>query len=571
VHALTRSQAGLFSAVASAFIIQVQSEVQPDPNNETAALLRVLLYKINNTTFGNDVPTLPQWTGPPRTIVQVQAILFASFVASLFSAFLAMLGKQWLNRYASTDMRGTAIDRSQNRQRKLDGIITWYFDYVMESLPLMLQVALLLLCCALSLYLWEINVTVASVVISITSFGLIIYIFIVAAGAASESCPYQTPGSQALRYLMPKIQSIFHSASSTMVSAASTIAPSLGDALQKSKAFRYIAMIVKNYSPWWSGRNIMPFLRDMVLAISYGLIIDTYHLGRAMVRMLSTFPAGAYRLGTTAVRSLVSLACRVRNRLHGTSLTPEQRSDQQAIVLDSRCISWMVQTSLDKVVHLSSLKHLATTTALADFDPTLITFCFDAFIGCINVSDDKVVVMQGLEQLLIASIVCCLRTISHPSVMDPRSRILEDVRQRYVRVFSSRANFNDLPFSSILHIIHCIFYPIHRESIYLPIPAGSQKFPISRVQQRVQWGDYKLLGNEHITVARALTQLAWFERQGGRRGKVPRWLLRFALHSLSQYPLPSASVVVDCLSIITMDLGYNPSIAGTLGERCVCI
>ena len=122
---------GLFSAVTSTFIIEVNSELQKDPNDGTAALLRVLLYKMDNTTFGGDVPTVPLWPGPPRTIVQVQAILYASLAASLLSALLAMLGKQWLNRYVSTDMRGTAIDRSHNRQRKLNGIIGWYFHCAM--------------------------------------------------------------------------------------------------------------------------------------------------------------------------------------------------------------------------------------------------------------------------------------------------------------------------------------------------------------------------------------------------------------------------------------------------------
>jgi membrane protein implicated in regulation of membrane protease activity len=61
-------------------------------------------------------------------MVHVQAILFASLATSLFSAFLAMLGKQWLNRYDSTDKRGSAIERGQNRQQKLDGIVAWYFD-----------------------------------------------------------------------------------------------------------------------------------------------------------------------------------------------------------------------------------------------------------------------------------------------------------------------------------------------------------------------------------------------------------------------------------------------------------
>ncbi|KAF9647585.1 hypothetical protein BDM02DRAFT_2634490 [Thelephora ganbajun] len=120
--------AGLFSAVTSAFVIQVHSQLQPDPNEETAALLRILIHKIDNTTFGDDVPIIPQWSGPAPTIVQVGAILYGSLAVSLFSAFLAMLGKQWLNRYASIDMRGSAIERSQNRQRKFDGIVNWYFD-----------------------------------------------------------------------------------------------------------------------------------------------------------------------------------------------------------------------------------------------------------------------------------------------------------------------------------------------------------------------------------------------------------------------------------------------------------
>jgi len=198
---LTRVQAGLFSAVTSAFIIEVHSHLQQDPNDETAALLRVLLYKMDNTTFGNDIPTPPKWTGPPHAIVEVQTILFASLALTLFSAFLAMLGKQWLNQYASTDLRGTAIERSQNRQRKLDGIVAWYFDRVMALLPLMLQAALLLLGCALSRYLWEINITVASVIICVTSSGVAFYIFLVVAGAVSETCPYQTPASHTLRYL----------------------------------------------------------------------------------------------------------------------------------------------------------------------------------------------------------------------------------------------------------------------------------------------------------------------------------------------------------------------------------
>ena len=65
----------------------------------------------------------------------------------------------------------------------------------------MLQVALLLFGCVLSRYLWDIDITVASVIIGVTSFGPMFYAFITVAGMVSASCPYQTPGSHILRYL----------------------------------------------------------------------------------------------------------------------------------------------------------------------------------------------------------------------------------------------------------------------------------------------------------------------------------------------------------------------------------
>ena len=101
--------------MTSAFIALVHPELKPDMNEETTALLRVIVYAQNNTAFGGQVPTVPQpWTGPPHRIVQVQAILLASLFTSLLSAFLAMLGKQWLNRCMPVDTRGTIVQRSQH-------------------------------------------------------------------------------------------------------------------------------------------------------------------------------------------------------------------------------------------------------------------------------------------------------------------------------------------------------------------------------------------------------------------------------------------------------------------------
>jgi hypothetical protein len=120
---------------------------------------------------------------------------------SLLAAFVAMLGKQWLNRYLR-HTGGSMIERCGDRQRKSDGLQKWPFRMCMESLPIMLQIALLLLMCGLSRYMWSINAAVAWVIISFTILGISFYIGIVAAGTSSYDCPFQTPASIGLRHLI---------------------------------------------------------------------------------------------------------------------------------------------------------------------------------------------------------------------------------------------------------------------------------------------------------------------------------------------------------------------------------
>jgi len=123
--------------------------------------------------------------------------MYASLLISLLAAFVAMLGKQWLNRYLRNS-GGSTIERCGDRQRKFDGLEKWPFHSFVESLPLMLQTALLLLACGLCKHMWSINALVARTLISLTGLGVVFYIGIVIAGMSSYACPFQTPTSIAL-------------------------------------------------------------------------------------------------------------------------------------------------------------------------------------------------------------------------------------------------------------------------------------------------------------------------------------------------------------------------------------
>jgi len=131
--------------------------------------------------------------------------MYASLMISLLAAFVAMLGKQWLNRYLRNS-GGSVIERCGDRQRKCDGLEKWPFHSFVESLPLMLQVALLLLACGLCRHMWSINALVARTLISLTGLGVTFYITIVIAGMSSYGCPFQTPASIALHGLWKKVQ-----------------------------------------------------------------------------------------------------------------------------------------------------------------------------------------------------------------------------------------------------------------------------------------------------------------------------------------------------------------------------
>ncbi|KAJ6548110.1 hypothetical protein DFH09DRAFT_828761, partial [Mycena vulgaris] len=142
-----RLKAGLFSAISSAFIIEIQPELRQGPDNPA-----------------------------PRTLVVVaQGFLYISLFSTLLVALLAVLGKQWIMHYVAAGSRGTLEERGVERQRKTDGLAKWKFDMVMQMFPLLLQLGLLLFSIALSLYLWTVHSSIAGIVLTFTSMGIIAY------------------------------------------------------------------------------------------------------------------------------------------------------------------------------------------------------------------------------------------------------------------------------------------------------------------------------------------------------------------------------------------------------------
>jgi len=161
---------------------------------------------LNATSGDQNQRDVPAPSGPKASVVQVQSILFGSLASALLAAFLAMLGKQWLNLH----VEGSLIDRSRHRELRMRGMIAWRFKLIMECLPLVMQLSLLLLGYALARYVWDLSRTVSAVITTFTAFGLLFYLFIVFAATVWKTCPFQTPISLGFRHILSLVKQHQH-------------------------------------------------------------------------------------------------------------------------------------------------------------------------------------------------------------------------------------------------------------------------------------------------------------------------------------------------------------------------
>jgi hypothetical protein len=384
-----RPQAGLFSAVSSAFVIDVQSNLQPDSSERSEAYLRAILLSLNRSIVPSEVPAPPPvWNGPPAEIVTTSNLLYASLLMSLLAAFVAMLGKQWLSRYLR-HAGGSMIERCGDRQRKLNGLEKWPFRLFIESLPIMLQIALLLLSCGLSRYVWSVNISVARVVISFTVLGVIFYVGIVIAGASSYECPFQTPASTALRALRGKSTTRRLLASLSPPRIISFVCVTWRDVRRElTSRYRHIHEAVVNLRPW---EISFPTISGMATDVGYQTIILFLRVDRAFGNTKHRLVRGVRRCTRAMLLSIIH---------EGADHQPHASQPQDGFLVparniaslrkrnadNARCVSWIICNITDPEAIDSAIR-LAGTIRWFDgdvdvdppFDLIVSTFeaCFD--------------------------------------------------------------------------------------------------------------------------------------------------------------------------------------------------
>lgn len=383
-------QAGLFSAVSSAFVLDVQSKLQPDPGDQSVAYLRAILLTLNHSAVPDEQVVAPPstWGAPPPDPVSVLGLLYASLLISLLAAFIAMLGKQWLNRYLR-HAGGSITERCGDRQRKLDGLEKWSFRLLIDSLPVMLQVALFFLSCGLSQYLWSINASVGRGVIAVTALTITFYLVIVVVGTSSYDCPYQTPASIYLRSLQHNegVHKFFTAVSPSMVFIRIHTAGTNTRNYVMS-AFHRLGGSPRNLISSLSVSGAVSGVRRGGRNLGHRAILSFLRLDRGLRNAKRKFARGILHLK----RTLFPIhAHPLRRQLpQQTNLhlvladinTPSEKN-----LNDARCVCWLLRSITDPEAIDSAIRLAATVRwfqAGVDADPpyglivTVFNSCFDS-------------------------------------------------------------------------------------------------------------------------------------------------------------------------------------------------
>ncbi|KAL1724033.1 hypothetical protein EV715DRAFT_286092 [Schizophyllum commune] len=200
--------AGLFSAVVTTFVSQSSSKLEPDYAKITASLVYELVLMQRTAGSGTprtEVPT-SQFTDDSDTTTTsdlwVNGLWMASLSLSLLTALLSVLAKQWIQYFNSMHGR-TPRQRAFIRQYRHQSFERWKVSLIVSSLPILLNVALLLFLAGLAVFTTAGNHSVSIVVICFSTFITLVFIVSVLLPVFVHECAYKTAIFDCIMHMKP--------------------------------------------------------------------------------------------------------------------------------------------------------------------------------------------------------------------------------------------------------------------------------------------------------------------------------------------------------------------------------
>ncbi|KAG6890060.1 hypothetical protein C0992_003158 [Termitomyces sp. T32_za158] len=192
------SQAGLFSATVTSFIIESYKLLKTDPTEMTNNLLSRLLVAQTSGTTANlttaEILELNLTTFVPRvSAITINVLWFLSLSCSLGAALCTTLVQKWVRDYLQRiQFHNEPLRRARMRAFLFDGTQKWRMDVIVEYIPTLLHASLLLFFVGLIIFLSELSIPVSLVVAAVTLVCLAAYVLATIAPMLDTAAPYET-------------------------------------------------------------------------------------------------------------------------------------------------------------------------------------------------------------------------------------------------------------------------------------------------------------------------------------------------------------------------------------------
>ncbi|EJD40713.1 hypothetical protein AURDEDRAFT_170127 [Auricularia subglabra TFB-10046 SS5] len=187
--------AGVFSAVATTFIVDSNGQLRPDWNQYSANLLYAALSA--QAAAGNTnmvLPTPAAFAAIPVSSMSrwISGLWVCSLAISLVVSLFCILAKQWLIEY-HTRVSGSARSAQQwSRRRSLFfvGLEAWRLPLIFAALPALLHLSLFLFMVGLVLFFWALHRILALCLLAITCCVALFYVVTSLVTFYDIACPY---------------------------------------------------------------------------------------------------------------------------------------------------------------------------------------------------------------------------------------------------------------------------------------------------------------------------------------------------------------------------------------------
>ncbi|EIN09714.1 hypothetical protein PUNSTDRAFT_22366, partial [Punctularia strigosozonata HHB-11173 SS5] len=156
---------GLFSAVLTAFLVEVYTQLQPDNTQLSVQLLSNISLQLQQISLNQAAPAsvdpLNMSFQADSHVVAINALWFLSLILALASALLGIFVKQWLREYMAWPNVSPVQHAIQLRKFRYDAFQTWKVPTIVTLVPGLLQLAVVLFFGGLVTLLWPIDTAVA--------------------------------------------------------------------------------------------------------------------------------------------------------------------------------------------------------------------------------------------------------------------------------------------------------------------------------------------------------------------------------------------------------------------------